>query len=161
MPNHSDTEIHRAAKCGTTQDLNRILIAHPEAIDRSDSSGCDPLHIAAKTNNKEAVTYLIRHGADVEGITKTCSYTPLHHAVLEGHTEMVNDLISHHRANLSARTKEGLTPLLLATKHKQKAVLHCLLKHHADVNERTPDGGTALHIAAKVGHKEAVDCLLK
>ena len=54
-------------------------------------SGLTPLHQAVLEENVDAVRLLIEHGADVNK-QDSDSWTPLHAACAEGHTEIVRSV---------------------------------------------------------------------
>ncbi|XP_073522625.1 ankyrin repeat and SAM domain-containing protein 1A isoform X6 [Phyllobates terribilis] len=90
-------------------------------------------------------------------------YTPLHHAALNGHKEVVEVLLRNEAVTNIADCK-GCFPLHLAA-WKGDAHIVRLLIHHgpslAKVNEQNNDNETALHCAAQYGHTEVVRVLLE
>ncbi|XP_077994290.1 ankyrin repeat and SAM domain-containing protein 1A-like isoform X2 [Glandiceps talaboti] len=88
-------------------------------------------------------------------------YTPLHHAVLNNHSDIVLYLVSHD-ANPNIADNKGLTPVHLASWSGNAGIVKILLStQKIKVNEANCDGETALHFAAQYGHKEVVTLLLE
>lgn len=59
----------------------------------TNQNGYTPLHIAAKKNQMEIATVLLRYGAETNILTKQ-GVTPLHLASQEGHADMAALLIT-------------------------------------------------------------------
>ncbi|XP_069827549.1 ankyrin repeat and SAM domain-containing protein 1A isoform X2 [Dendropsophus ebraccatus] len=108
-------------------------------------------------------------------------YTPLHHAALNGHKEVVEVLLRNEAVTNMADCK-GCFPLHLAAWKGDAHIVRLLIHHgpsHAKVNEqngpevkkygpfhpyvnaKNNDNETALHCAAQYGHTEVVRVLLE
>ncbi|XP_056413646.1 ankyrin repeat and SAM domain-containing protein 1A isoform X3 [Hyla sarda] len=90
-------------------------------------------------------------------------YTPLHHAALNGHKEVVEVLLRNEAVTNIADCK-GCFPLHLAAWKGDAHIVHLLIHQgpsHAKVNEQNNDSETALHCAAQYGHTEVVRVLLE
>ena len=60
-----------------------------------DKSGKTPLHIAASTNHREMVVWLIKQGADIEAETTIEKQTPVHYAARNDSVQALDALIQH------------------------------------------------------------------
>ena len=85
--------------------------------------------------------------------------TALHQAVHRNDVAAVETLI-RGGADVSARTRYGITPLYLACVNGHAAIVDRLLVAGADPNGALPDGETALMTAARTGDVATVKALL-
>ena len=79
---------------------------------------------AARNNLDFAVSFLLKHGAEVD--VKTDS-TPLHVAARNGH-HMVVDILLQHGAQMNARTDTNWTPFHVAAERGHHTVVEVLLQ---------------------------------
>lgn len=86
--------------------------------------------------------------------------TPLHYAVIEGNTDLVELLLSKG-ALVNARTNQGVTPLHIAAREGHGHIVQLLLRYKAFINTQD-DGGefTPLEYAERAG-KNDVAAILK
>ena len=87
-------------------------------------------------------------------------WTALITASINGHTEVVEQLLKKH-ADVNLQNKEGVTALMLASKYGHTLVVKQLLKEHANINIQTNDGWTALIATSLNGHTTVIEVLLK
>ncbi|KAK5848913.1 hypothetical protein PBY51_008598 [Eleginops maclovinus] len=95
--------------------------------------------------------------------TDSTGYTPLHHASLNGHREVVLKLLQFEAATNIADSK-GCFPLHLAAWRGDVDIVRILIHHgpsHCRVNQQNHERETALHCAAQYGHSEVVSVLLQ
>ncbi|CAH2055772.1 unnamed protein product, partial [Iphiclides podalirius] len=103
----------------------------------------------------------LRRGAGVN-VQDDNGYTPLHHACLRGHKEIVRLLLSVD-ALPCAVDKKGATPLHLAAWKGDSDIVSMLLAHNnptVNIDQWTSDQETALLIAAQFGYVDVVAQLL-
>lgn len=77
--------------------------------------------------------------------------------VQEGNTAVVDATLKHGVVNVNARTRSGLTPLMLAVKLNDYKLFDLLIKHGADPTLTTRDGkDTAGTLAEKAGNARMI-----
>lgn len=114
---------------------------------------------AAMNGNREAVRALLKDGADVN-TTQADGMTALHWAAQKGDVELAKILL-YASANLKATTRiGGYTPLLIASKNGDAAMIDTLTQAGADPNAPTMNGTTPLMLASAAGKVAAVKALI-
>jgi uncharacterized protein len=115
---------------------------------------------AAMRGDREAVRAALAGKADVNA-TQVDGTTALHWAVERDDVELAEILLTAG-ARVSARTREGVTPLLLAAINGSAPMLGRLIRSGADPNAPlTPAGDTALMLTARSGKTDAVRLLVE
>ncbi|KAI1890635.1 hypothetical protein AGOR_G00155690 [Albula goreensis] len=101
-------------------------------------------------------------GPSVNCVDST-GYTPLHHAALNGQSEVVEVLL-RNEALTNIADQKGCSPLHLAAWKGDQRIVRLLIHQgpsHSKLNEQNNDNDTALHCAAQYGHAEVVRLLLE
>jgi len=149
-------------------------LANGASVNRAQSDGVTPLHMAVVVNNLEIAQILIDAGADVEKSGEK-SLTPLFYAAMSANVEMV-ELLIKAKANVNAIGPEGFTPLIAAaaglkfdensnqwvdadSTENHVRVIELLVKAKAQIKFKTPNGDTAMSIAKKRGTKAIIQAL--
>uniref|UniRef100_A0A674DG69 Ankyrin repeat and sterile alpha motif domain containing 1A n=1 Tax=Salmo trutta TaxID=8032 RepID=A0A674DG69_SALTR len=104
----------------------------------------------------------IWRGPNVNCVDST-GYTPLHHAALNGHSEVVEALLRNEALTNIADNK-GCYPLHLAAWKGDQRIVRLLIHQgpsHPKLNEQNNDNETPLHCAAQYGHTQVVRLLLE
>jgi ankyrin repeat protein len=115
---------------------------------------------AAMRGDREAVRAALARKADVN-LAQIDGSTALHWAVERDDLDMA-DLLIRAGAHVTARTREGVTPLQLAATNGSAPLIDRLLKAGADPNAAlTPAGDTALMMAARTGKTDAIHALVE
>ena len=117
---------------------------------------------AAQTGVLEAVQLIHTHcGPEIIHTTDSDHYTALHRASYNGHTAVVEYLLTHG-ASVDSRTVDGLTPLHSACRWNKARVASLLLQNGAKVNCKSYGGQTPLHLAAVNDHaRNTLELLLR
>src|SRR5579864_4297178 len=106
---------------------------------------------AAQRSDAQAVRSLLLEKADVNAAAGD-GMTALHWAAYKDDLETAQ-LLLQAGASVKAATRNGaITPLILASKNGNAAMIAALLKAGADANTATTDGMTTLMAAAASGH---------
>ncbi len=114
---------------------------------------------AAMSGNRDAVRALLKDGADVN-TAQADGMTALHWAAQKGDVDLAKVLL-YASANIRATTRiGGYTPLLIASRNGDAAMIRTLVDAGGDPNNSTTNGTTALMFAAAAGKPDAVTVLL-
>ena len=114
---------------------------------------------AAMRGDADAVRKLLKEGVDVNS-AQGDGMTALHWAAMKDQVELA-EMLLYGGANVKATTRMGgYTPLTLAAKNGNAAMVAALLKGGADPNTTTSTGVTPLMLAAQSGRADAVKVLI-
>lgn len=127
-----ETALHRAAKLGRTDKVQKLLARKPNA-NAKDGKGRTPLHYAATDGRTAVVGLLSANGADVNAKTKK-GETPLHCAAQRGHKETAELLLSRGAA-VNAKDRLDRTPLHTAAINDEGEVAEMLREHGGQFEE--------------------------
>ncbi|GAB6027875.1 hypothetical protein CHUAL_002089 [Chamberlinius hualienensis] len=153
----------------TSPDYARTLITLQNKLGES------PLHYAAKiTKNKVhrpdedklIVKILMEHGGNIDLLTESMKENALHYCARSGNAEVIQEMCSHIpptllQATVNRQSKNGWSPLLVASDCGHLEIVKILLQNQARVDVFDEIGKAALHLAAERGHKDVVDELLR
>jgi ankyrin repeat protein len=118
-----------------------------------------PVADAAQQGDDDGVRALLKRAADVNA-AQGDGMTALHWVAVRNDPKLAQTLL-YAGANTRATTRIGAyTPLILAARGGNAAVMEPLVEAGADVNARTSNGTTPLMLAAASGRTDAVEILL-
>ena len=138
------TPLSWAAARGNHEDVS-VLMDHLADVHLPDVSGMTPLHYAATSNSLACLKQLLKNGADPSAKDKDRSWTPLHYAAFnQADPSWVEELLSRG-ADVSARTDNLKTPLVLAMMKCHDLTARSLIKYGAPIAVRGMDGFTPLN----------------
>ena len=139
--------------------LGALAAAPVAGMMAASPAGGDAVVEAAMSGNRDAVRALLKDGADVN-TAQADGMTALHWAAQKGDVELAKVLL-YASANVRATTRiGGYTPLLIASRNGDAAMIDTLLTGGADANNATTNGTTALMLASAAGKVDAVKLLL-
>ncbi|OWM78055.1 ankyrin repeat domain-containing protein 50-like [Punica granatum] len=180
--NSVDLVLHEAAELKRVDFMEVLCRGLDEAdINRVDSNGRIPIHVAAANGSVEVVRFCVSAGGD-PNVVDSNGWTPLHCAAENGHLGVVEFLLECPEFDgKTVINSDGKTAFGLAVENNHNHLydslqlgdqLHraarvgdvngirsCLLQG-ADVNSRDQNGWTPLHRAAFKGRTECVRALL-
>lgn len=119
--------IHRAVEKGRFDEVAALIEADPTSVNLHAKDDSDqPLHFAAWKNRAEIATYLIDHGAEINGLGKE-GQTPLHYAAHHGRPKCVRLLVARG-ALLDALDEGKFTPAFHAVRQGYPKIARQLIK---------------------------------
>lgn len=148
----NDTAFLLAVRASRPDVVELFLDLYAPEVNRLDSDGLAPLHIAASVSqdqkNAEAIAeLLIEHGAKVSLASRMNGMRPIHFAARAGSLAILK-LLLWHGASLNERDDDGATPLHLAAEAGETEMIrYCLANTLVDY-AKDDAGRTALHQAA-------------
>ena len=87
-------------------------------------------------------------------------YTPLHEATANGHSDILDYLLSRQGGTVNCRANSGYTPLHLAASSGHVECVKVLLKHNADITVKDEFGKTPKQ-TAELSSKGSIVRLLR
>jgi len=117
---------------------------------------------AAETGDVDAVSYHLKHGADVNMQNSYKWTTLMYAAVRRGTYEKVPDIYEVLRKNpdLNIQDEDGETALMIAAKFGYVDEVRALLAANANRQLRNKEGKTAKMLAQENGHPSLADEIL-
>jgi ankyrin repeat protein len=135
---HPDDPLGKAAAEGNLPELNRLVAEHPSAKDRQTA-----LMWAARFGQPEAISLLVKNGADPNTTSGVNDWTVLMHAIHKDQPRAVLALVNSG-ANVNLPGGHGDTPLIMAAGYGYTDIVRILLEHGANARATLPNGENAL-----------------
>ncbi|KAK4689310.1 CDK inhibitor PHO81, partial [Tremellales sp. Uapishka_1] len=149
--------LHPSCTAGSLRLVQLCLEKNTSLLELPDAYQRRPLHYAAMHGHASIVSYLLSQKADPSA-TDMDGYTPLMHAITQGHFEVVRIFVNENISLEPTAISNDLIPLSLACQAGHVEVARLLLQRGATVLPNS-EGLYPQHFAAKAGH-EAICKLL-
>lgn len=150
--------LHQACIAGSLRLATLCVETVPALLEKPDAYDRRPLHYAAMHGRPSIVSYLLQ-SAD-SSATDMDGYTPLVHAITQGHLEVVRIFVSGQINLEPTAISNDLIPLSLACQFGRLEVARLLLQRGAKVLPNS-EGLYPQHFAAKAGHSEICQLLVE
>lgn len=144
------TPLHEAVRYGDI-DIAKALLESGADVNAEDNLGKTPVMLVIPEDKREAMyRILIAHKADT---TKKDAYgdTVLHTATMTSLSPVILELLVASGADVNARNKDGVSPLLIAVQKRNFAHVKFYADRGADINSADKAGDTPLTLAFKDG----------
>jgi ankyrin repeat protein len=135
------TSMHELVTGNNVQAMQEAVAQDPESVNRLNESGLPPLYTAALSRNRQAIDFLLEHGAVVD----------IFASAYLGKVTDAEILLKQNPDLVRATTRDGMTALHYAAQAGHFAVADILVHYHADVNALDNRGRTALMQACHGG----------
>jgi ankyrin repeat protein len=145
-----DTPLHMAAASGALGIVEALLRARPH-LDVPNRRGLTPVQLAATADHDPIVRRLVEHGCRVPNLLVAAS---------AGSCDQARVLIADKPYTIDMVNKLGRSPLYLAARRGDPAMVALLLEQGATLTCADEQGGVPLHQAVYHGHLDVVRILL-
>lgn len=151
----AETDLFQAIRNGDIAYIKAHLTK--EDLELRDRRGATLLMHAAAYSNDEIFKLILDAGPDINA-TNASMATALHWAA---HQPTKARMLLEHGANPNAKSKQGITPLLVAVQRPGSAqLIALLLEKGAEVNVQNNQRFTPLHLASRTGDLEIIKLLV-
>ena len=124
----------------------KIFLQAGMSADCRDSSGTPMICIAARSQRKDMITWLLENGADIDAVSDDRGYSAVMDAVWKSDFDMVKFFVDRG-ANLNFVGKDGQSALILATGIGKEKICEILVKNGADVDFKDKMGMSSMGYA--------------
>lgn len=169
------TALHHAATSTSARGSSTIeyILSNVSGIDidGADVNGWTALHLATQSGSTHSVELLLRHGANVNILTKfddlsisspaPQTVSALHLAVQHAHLGIVRLLLSQTALDPDVMDLNNETPLLQAVLSGQTEIAIALVEGGANPDSGDDDGRTPLLVSSRAGSHDLVKALLQ
>eukprot|EP01059_Diplonema_ambulator_P024010 TRINITY_DN39747_c0_g1_i1.p1 TRINITY_DN39747_c0_g1~~TRINITY_DN39747_c0_g1_i1.p1 ORF type:complete len:417 (+),score=92.51 TRINITY_DN39747_c0_g1_i1:57-1253(+) len=157
LDSYGSPPLYNAALKNDNPELVRYLIEKGATVELKNSENETAFFIAVFNGHLETAKVLLENGAKVDLKGGVYGDYPLHVAVKNNHSTMVNLLLAH-KANVNCRNDNGETPLFIACGQNRFNLAYTLLMNKAN-KALAADGKDCLYIASEKKHKDIVRLL--
>lgn len=158
----TDYAIHEAARDNKPQTVSSLLTQDASLAALRDEDDRTALHWACTMNNEPIIEILLPYiRGDIDDLTDSAGWTPLHILAGIGNRSMFRKLMDHDpRPDVNLPTSTGATCLQLAVSKNHYELVEDLIKIYGClVRGKDKRGSTALHRAAAIGSQPLLKML--
>jgi len=137
-------DVFEVARKGDLQAMESLCGSTPDILNEANNEGYTPLMLAAYYGHEEMADYLVKNGANLDGLSKFG--TPVMAASVKKNIEIVS-LLLENGANPDIQDSYGKTALLHAAIFGYDTISEMLLKAGANANLKDNTGNRALDYA--------------
>ena len=160
-----DTLLHRLAEGAGDKNLHLALLflKHSAEVNKKNSFGDTPLHLAIRWGQFKLAELLLEHGANANAGNEKGSTAM--HTLSESINKNGDDvpilvhLLLEQGAEVNRQDEENETPLHRAIRYNLCKLSRTLLEHGADANAENNNGMTPLHILSESEIEDKSDVL--
>lgn len=152
------TPIFYAAQEGQ-YDTCRFLITCGARTAQKDVNGWTPVYVAAVNNRADLLELFFKNGASIDSTDRHHIRSPLQWAAVHGNISACSVLLQRG-ANVEAKDKEGLTPLLISAQHGHSDLTRLFCIKGAKIDATDEEGRTPLYWSVRNNHPDCVTVLL-
>ena len=155
--------IFRASHEGDLRRMQNLVVDHPN-VNFTARNGSTPLCCASYKGFLHCVQWLVQSaGADFHQTTRDAyAITPLYAAAQEGHTPIVQFLISHGADYQSKNWQTGYSPLQISALLGHASTVRCIASELGNVTlQKSGEGQKALLLAFMKGHYSVMEFLIQ
>ncbi|KAJ5470467.1 hypothetical protein N7530_007824 [Penicillium desertorum] len=165
-----DTSLHLASNAGNLSTVQFLLNAGGVDINQQNKYSETPLIAPAREGNEDLVKFLLdQPGIDPDMSDrprirppKLFGQTPLSHAAMNGHVNVLRALLATNRVNVESKDVRGWTPLAYAAAYGQAEVIEALIKVPGiQLESRAQRGVTPLMLATINGQEDVTRILIE
>ncbi|KAH8126986.1 hypothetical protein FP744_10007711 [Trichoderma asperellum] len=152
------------AVIGEQEDILQQLLGKGANVNDEDKDGYSPLHLAVLYRNQNITSLLLGAGASIDTVERSMNDTPIHTAIRNGHTEIVQ-LLLDRGAHTRLLNDFDFSPLQYALYHGDLPMVKILIEHDKKsatkaASQKNEEGDTPLHTLAECNNDEATTCTM-
>lgn len=143
------------------QDIVDMVIGAGAKENKKIKSGRNILMAAISGGNMDMIKNVMETRPELIKKRNKNGESAIHFAAASEQSTENLKLVVEHGANVNAKNKQGVTPLMIAVSNDDIEAVKFLLSKGADINARDKEGNTPLHIACDAGSIAMVELLCK
>ncbi|XP_046347295.1 ankyrin repeat and KH domain-containing protein mask-like [Haliotis rufescens] len=159
VDNDGNNILHMACIGGNVDVVKYVLTLDAVDINSKGQYGRTPARMADFRKHREVFDLLMGKGADLSQVDDQGDNI-LHMVCLEGHLELVKDIITNNRVDINSRGRYGRTPVMKAAEKGHKEVFIFLMINRSDVFLKDDHDNNILHMACLGGNLEMVQYIV-